>query len=131
MGPPLDPTNMPIQGQQCIDIVSSSPVEYVRTARVQPSSLSAFTNFFVDHDEPEQALNAISHGMSGQTIEPWHWYFGDLAEGCEYLCILEYRFDPEYVMLRWRVDQSLATTNEESDGNGFDASPLRESFAQL
>jgi hypothetical protein len=129
MEPPLDPTDMPLRGQQCVDILSSSPVEYVCTARVQPYSLSAFTNSFVDHNEPEQALNAISHGMEMETMQPWHWYFADLAEGCEYLCILEYRFDPQYDMLRLRVDPGLATTNIESDGNEFDTSPMREASA--
>jgi hypothetical protein len=33
-------------------------------------------------------------------------------------------------MLRLRVDPGLAPSNEESDGNGLDTSPMRESSAQ-
>lgn len=126
----LNASHMPLRGQQCITIVGNSPVEYVRSARVRPDSLSAFTNFMVDHTAPEQALDTISYGMNRQLREPWRWYFGDLGGGCEYLCILKYWFDPGYDMNPRRMVQSLASTNAKDDSSDPGFSALQDPSAK-
>lgn len=71
-------------------ILERSPVPYVRTMRLYGSLFvsdcntgaisSVFTNFYVDHQEPLEALAAYK--ASG------NWVLGELLEGHEYLLIL-------------------------------------------
>ncbi|KAG9532269.1 hypothetical protein KCU93_g1277, partial [Aureobasidium melanogenum] len=74
------------------DIMASCPVNYVRTAKpygslfdsvVTDGTVScADTKFFVDHAEPDAALDAIqSKGIK--------WPFGRLPEGHEFLVFIE------------------------------------------
>jgi hypothetical protein len=77
-------------------IMKLSPVKYVREAKVTGSLFEgtidgqeenrivccADTEFWVDHSEPEEALEA----MKGKGIA---WPFGDLPEGHEFLVIVE------------------------------------------
>lgn len=73
-------------------IMDTSPVEYVRTARLHGSLFDnkvsdgtvscADTNFFVDHAEPDAALEAVpSRGPK--------WPPGRLPEGHEFLALME------------------------------------------
>ncbi|KAF2495638.1 hypothetical protein BU16DRAFT_572867 [Lophium mytilinum] len=73
-------------------IMKISPVRYVHTATLRGSLFgnnkadgvisSANTNFWVDHQEPVEALEEVrKRGVI--------WPFGDLLEGHEYLVILE------------------------------------------
>ncbi|KAH0365481.1 hypothetical protein KCU65_g5984, partial [Aureobasidium melanogenum] len=74
------------------DIMASCPVNYVRTAKLCGSLFDskvtdgtvscADTGFFVDHAEPDAALNAIQR----KGIE---WPFGRLPEGHEFLVFIE------------------------------------------
>jgi hypothetical protein len=72
--------------------MDTSPVEYVRTAKLRGSLFDdntadgtvscADTNFFVDHTEPLEALAAVhAKGTS--------WPFGDLPEGFEFLVFVD------------------------------------------
>jgi hypothetical protein len=73
--------------------MSTSPIPYVQAAKPQgtlfgeenPSGLISVvdTSFFVDHDEPLRALEAIKRNR--------HWPLGDLPDGYEYLLMLEIR----------------------------------------
>jgi hypothetical protein len=80
--------HMPLRSLECVSLMEVWPVNYVRNVELNPDSLSAHTDFFIDHTMPNEALRVISYGMNKQTSEPWQWYFGSLDEGCEYLCIL-------------------------------------------
>ena len=71
-------------------IMKASPVEYVRDAQLRGGLFdpketngavsSVYTEFFVDHAEPLQALESVRKCME--------WPLGDLLEGYEFLCIL-------------------------------------------
>ena len=71
-------------------IMKASPVEYVRNAELRgglfdPKEIngaisSVYTELFVDHDEPLQALESVRKSME--------WPLGDLLEGYEFLLIL-------------------------------------------
>jgi len=73
-------------------IMDTSPVGYVRTAKLHGSLFDdnvsdgtvscADTDFFVDHAEPDAALDAVL----GKNIE---WPFGRLPEGHEFLAFVE------------------------------------------
>jgi hypothetical protein len=76
-------------------ILKSSPVDYLKTAQLRgclfedsdPSSglvSSADTKFYVDHEEPLEALQ-IYQADRGE------WPLGKLLEGHEYLAIVERR----------------------------------------
>ncbi|RSM18506.1 hypothetical protein CDV31_002642 [Fusarium ambrosium] len=83
MNPPLDFTR-----QYAQEILKASPIEYVATAVVKGSLFGndseslvsgADTKFFVDHEEPDDALNiAMSHDR---------WLLGNLPEGYEFLLV--------------------------------------------
>jgi hypothetical protein len=88
----------PLRAEKCASLMRKSLVEYVRTARTHPVSLAANTNFFVDHTVCDEAVRTISYAMNKQLREPWEWPFGDLPEGHEFMCVLRYRFDPDYSM---------------------------------
>lgn len=73
---------------------TASPIPYVRDAKLRGLLFEGFdastelvceadTNFFVDHKEPEEILNAISGAKK--------WSLGKLPEGHEYLLILKGR----------------------------------------
>jgi hypothetical protein len=106
---PTEYAHAPLQNLRCAPLMAASPVDYVRTAEVHIGSLSADTRFFVDHTVPHEALRALSYGMNKQVGEPWQWMFGELREGSEYLCVLEYRFDSLYDMRPRLCDRELAS----------------------
>jgi hypothetical protein len=91
-------SSSPLRIEECASLMRKSPVEYVRTARKHSVSLAANTNFFIDHTLSDEAVRTISYAMNKQLHEPWEWPFGDLPEGHEFLCVLRYRFDPDYSM---------------------------------
>jgi len=72
-------------------IMKSSPIRYVREAKLRGSLFdsedssglvsSVDTGFFVDHEEPLNALTWLR--------ESTHWPFGELLDGVEFLLILE------------------------------------------
>jgi len=71
-------------------ILERSPVEYIKTMELRGSLFqdecttgavsSVFTNFYINHDEPFEALAAYK--ARGK------WVLGELLEGHEYLIIL-------------------------------------------
>jgi len=73
--------------------MQASPVSYVRDARPRGSAFtrgendglvsSVYTEFFVDHTEPLEALAWVREGLD--------WPLGELLEGHEFLIILESR----------------------------------------
>ena len=69
-------------GEYAHDITGRSPVTYVRTAKLHQSLACAYTGFFVDHDEPEEALRQIREARP-------RWSFGDLPDGHEFLAMLQ------------------------------------------
>jgi hypothetical protein len=72
-------------------ILVSSPIPYIQNAQPRgtlfnPSTddgsvCSASTDFFIDHTEPQEALQKVKE----RGIE---WPLGDLGEGCEFLLIV-------------------------------------------
>lgn len=78
---------------RCVPLFASAPVKYIREAVLCTKTLSVNTNFFIDHNIQNQALDQIASAMYKQGKESWLWPFGDLAEGHEYLCVLDSRFD--------------------------------------
>ncbi|KAL1837558.1 hypothetical protein VTK73DRAFT_4658 [Phialemonium thermophilum] len=68
----------------------ASPIRYVREATLRGTLFDrqdhsglvsgVDTGFFVDHEEPRQALERVR--------KCWHWPLGDLPEGHEYLLVL-------------------------------------------
>ena len=73
-------------------IMRSSPVHYVKSAAPRGSVFeqnvydgsicAAFTDFWVDHKEPMDALK----NMRDNSI---HWPLGELPDGCEFLVLAE------------------------------------------
>jgi hypothetical protein len=86
---PMNLQHAPRREAECLRILKSSPVDYVRNARLSPESesISADTQFFVDHSVPRQALQLTEDMMHSR------WYFGPLSEGSEYICVLQCPFD--------------------------------------
>jgi hypothetical protein len=111
--------HVPIPISQCVDMLGASPVEYVHSARPSTRSLSACTKSFVDHIEPDAALRILSNATNKRVQEPWHWYFGDLDAGYEYLCVLDYRLDPEHDMQRQSKTPTLDPTDTEVTKDGY------------
>ena len=72
-------------------ILKSSPIPYIRDAKPHGTLFEdesemvsgVDTRFFVDHDEPNAALEAIKDDLP--------WPLGDLAEGHEFLLIIQQR----------------------------------------
>jgi hypothetical protein len=70
--------------------MKSSPIPYIKDATLrgtifQPEDTSGMvsgvnTGFFVDHEEPLEALQAVR--------ETWQWPLGDLRDGHEYLLVM-------------------------------------------
>lgn len=88
----LEEVNLSVAKTRASRIMNASPVEYVRAAklhgslfddRVSDGAVSCTdTNFFVDHAEPDAALDAVlSRGIE--------WPFGRLPEGHEFLVFME------------------------------------------
>lgn len=88
----LEEVNLSIAKTSARRTTNESPVEYVRTAKLYGSLFDdkvsdgavscADTNFFVDHAEPDAALDAVlSRGVE--------WPFGGLPEGHEFLVFVE------------------------------------------
>jgi hypothetical protein len=86
---PMNLQHAPRREAECLRILKSSPVDYVRNARLNPESesISADTHFFIDHSVPRQALQLTEDMMHSR------WYFGPLPEGSEYICMLQCPFD--------------------------------------
>jgi hypothetical protein len=74
-------------------IMKTSPISYVRNAQLRGSLFdpkdtsglvsSVYTNFFVDHDEPLEALAWVR--------EEQKWPLGELLDGHEFLLIVGVR----------------------------------------
>lgn len=87
----LDHVDLEMTQKHARDILQSAPIRYVNKAILHGSLFeddsmdgavsSAYTNFWVDHQEPRDALAAIRR----QGI---HWPFGELLEGHEYLVLI-------------------------------------------
>ena len=88
----LEEVNLSTVKTRARKIMDASPVEYVRTANLHGSLFDdkvsdgavscADTNFFVDHAEPDAALDTVlSRGIE--------WPFGRLPEGHEFLAFIE------------------------------------------
>lgn len=60
---PLHPANCEISMQ-------TSPVEYVRKAKVHDDGLVADTGFYIDHAVPDEAVRKISYAMNKQVEKP-------------------------------------------------------------
>lgn len=90
---PTGDGHTPLPLEVCGPLMESSPVNYVRDAVPCPGTLSANTRFYVDHAEPDAALRSVVSGKNKLLRGGWEWPFGELGEGCEYLCVLEYARD--------------------------------------
>jgi hypothetical protein len=71
------------------DIMAASPVDYIRSARLNGSIFEkfydvcyAFTDFWVDHKEPRDVLARVMKKGRG-------WPLGQLPDGCEYLALVD------------------------------------------
>jgi hypothetical protein len=74
-------------------ITKASPISYVRDAKLRGSLFdpedtsgvisSVYTNFFVDHTEPLEALAWVKEGLD--------WPLGELLDGYEFLLMTEVR----------------------------------------
>ena len=89
----------PFSSPRCALEMESAPVRYLNTARLLPGTLTALTGFRVDYFVTRAAVERIVYSINKQVPEPWEWLFGILELGCEYVCVLDYRHDPEYKML--------------------------------
>lgn len=54
--------------------------------------------------------------MNKNMQEPWLWPFGRLATGFEYLCVLDYRYDPKYKLQRHFCNELRASVNTSGRG---------------
>jgi hypothetical protein len=113
---PSEYPHTPLPSARCNPIMEEAPVDYICGATLLPSpnTLIADTDFFVHHGAPNEALLRVVHSMNKQVPEPWEWLFGDLHPGCEYMCILEYRHDPEYTMEQRICDRSQILSEAKS-----------------
>jgi hypothetical protein len=76
-GKPIDVPHAPLPVSDCIPIMKSSPVAYVRDAQMTSTmDLVAYTSLFIDHREQEQALQDTTDEMIRMTRRSWRWYFG-------------------------------------------------------
>ena len=88
----------PFSTPRCALLMKTAPVKYLNTAIVFPGTLIARTNFYLDFRVARQAMQRIVYSMNKQVPEPWEWLFGSLEQGCEYVCVLDYRDDPHYTL---------------------------------
>ncbi|KIY03047.1 uncharacterized protein Z520_01513 [Fonsecaea multimorphosa CBS 102226] len=88
----LERANLDCAREHARDVMKSSPVRYVRSAILRGSLFEghwtqgvvccADTSFWVDHEEPAEALHVVkARGLV--------WPFGDLPDGHEYLFLVE------------------------------------------
>ncbi|KAF1972577.1 hypothetical protein BU23DRAFT_534905 [Bimuria novae-zelandiae CBS 107.79] len=84
-------------------IMRSSPVSYVRNAQLKGwlfsedgddrtsdhSGCCAFTNFWVDHTEPERVLENLRGSPSAVSQVLVKWPLGELPDGCEFLVLIK------------------------------------------
>ncbi|RAR01473.1 hypothetical protein DDE82_006461 [Stemphylium lycopersici] len=106
----------PLRNSRCGPVLRDAPIDYIRDATLVPDSLVANTNFFIDHKAPDKALERVVHAMNQLVPEPWEWPFGVLEEGCEYVCLLEYRYDPEYRLQQLSRGRTGILNESSSDG---------------
>ncbi|KAF2690527.1 hypothetical protein K458DRAFT_427247 [Lentithecium fluviatile CBS 122367] len=71
--------HVPLARAACLPLLQESPVPHLRNARPSRTSLTAYTRSWIDHTESRKALKRIM-----------------LDDGCEYLCVLEYKWDSQY-----------------------------------
>lgn len=91
-GRSLKEVNLELIKEQAGDILANAPIKYVKHAMLRGSLFeqdvedgtvsSAYTNFWVDHDGPLEALKEIRN--QGKA-----WPFGELLEGHEFLLIMK------------------------------------------
>lgn len=87
----IDRISIDFIGENAKLVMSASPIPYIRDAELRGSVFDANdtsgivsgvnTNFFVDHEEPSDALQSVQ--------EELEWPLGGLPDGCEYLIIME------------------------------------------
>jgi hypothetical protein len=89
-GKPIKVPHAPLPVSDCVPIMKSSPIRYVRDAQmISTLDLVADTRLFMDHREQERILQCTTDEMIRTTRRSWRWYFGGyLPEGCEYVCVL-------------------------------------------
>ncbi|KAF2829558.1 hypothetical protein CC86DRAFT_287013 [Ophiobolus disseminans] len=123
----------PMHPSEHAPLMQTSPVDYVRNAKVHRTVLVADTNFFIDHTVRNWAVRTISYAMNKQLHGPWQWPFGDLPEGHEYLCLLEYRLDPEYAMKPRLFEQFPVKSTPANDQIKFISDPSKPGidYAQI
>ncbi|OAG39851.1 hypothetical protein AYO21_05917 [Fonsecaea monophora] len=90
----LEEVDLRIVREHAKDVMESSPVRYIRSARLSGSLFvegapqgvicCADTNFWVDHGEPTKVLAEVRARGLG-------WPFGDLPDGHEYLLLVKTR----------------------------------------
>ncbi|CAE7199445.1 hypothetical protein PTTW11_08461 [Pyrenophora teres f. teres] len=109
---PLVPFPTPV----CEYIMGTAPFKYLNTATILPGTLTARTNFYLDSRVSKEAVERIVHSMNRQIVEPWEWLFGSLEQGCEYVCGLDYRYDPKYNLVPKTCDALDSKGNLVDDG---------------
>ena len=90
---PMKPVDLNFIREQAGSIMAVSPVAYVKDARLRGSLFdqgnasglvsSVDSGFFVDHQEPLQALAWVQEAMD--------WPFGELHDGHEFVILIESR----------------------------------------
>jgi len=88
----MDNVKLEVVKEFAVPVLASAPIPYIHDAKLRGSLFgqkvedgsvsSVFTNFFVDHKEPLEALENVK----GRGTE---WPFGDLLEGHEFLLIIK------------------------------------------
>ncbi|KAI0426284.1 hypothetical protein F5Y09DRAFT_319360 [Xylaria sp. FL1042] len=89
-GASIEKVSLDFIAENADSIMKASPITYVRDAKLCGSLFDATdftglvsgvnTNFFVDHQEPLEALRVVQ--------ETWNWPLGELPDGHEYLLIM-------------------------------------------
>ena len=118
----------PFSTPRCALLMKTAPVKYLNTAIVFPGTLIARTNFYLDFRVARQALERLAYSMNKQVAEPWEWLFGSLEQGCEYVCVLDYRDDPRYTLIPEICGRSPEFNNSQV-GDGVADSSTASSYA--
>ncbi|KAI1161160.1 hypothetical protein F5B18DRAFT_629660 [Nemania serpens] len=89
-GASIEKVSLDFIAKSAESIIKASPISYVQGAKLCGSLFDATdstglvsgvnTNFFVDHQEPLEALRAVR--------DTWAWSLGELLDGHEYLLIM-------------------------------------------
>lgn len=82
--------NVPLPVRTCAAILASSPFEILRRPKMGFRTLTMRTDLYADLTESKQARQRIVFAMNKLVDEPWEWLFGHLADGYEYLCVLDF-----------------------------------------